>query len=277
MPHEGRDVKARNRPPRLDDPVRAPSTAPRPAPEPTAAELLVRAKVAGKTTSPGPSEVRHSVERLETNPVETWAAIRAVFGATPEDAQIDVDCTVRAARVAAARLGAVARSGARIAFATAQPASLLGVHAALARLARAGGGTIDEADDTGPLRVDGRTGRFLRWIDGIAVVTDGSSLLATSGADAAEEWMFLAGRPSLVVADGPFAAAAVDAGVEVVAFAGLDRVDLAVPAVRTKALHNNGCLVVPVHGGRAPRAYAPLVALLERAYAEGAGAGGPEL
>ena len=144
------------------------------------------------------------------------------------------------------------RSGARIAFATAQPASLLGVHAALARLARAAGGTIDDAEDTGPLRVDGRTGRFLRWIDGVAVVTDGSSLLATSGADAAEEWMFLVGRPSLVVADGPFAAAAVDAGVEVVAFAGLDRVDLAIPAVRSRALQNNGCLVVPAHSGRAP-------------------------
>ncbi len=89
--------------------------------------------------------------------------------------------------------------------------------------------------------------------------------------------MFLAGRPSLVVADGPFAVAAVDAGVEVVAFAGLDRVELAVPAVRTRAQHGNGCLVVPVHGGRAPRAYAPLVALLERACAEGAGDGGPEL
>ncbi len=270
-------MKARNRPPRLDDPVRAPTVAPQPAPEPSASELLVRAKVAGKTTSPGPSEVRHSVERLETNPVETWAAIRAVFGATPEEAQIDVDCTVRAARVAAARLGAVARRGARIAFATAQPASLLGVHAALVRLARAAGATVDDADDTGPLRVDGRTGRFLRWIDGIAVVSDGSSLLATSGADAAEEWMFLVGRPSLIVTDGPFAAAAVAAGVEVIAFAGLDRVDLAVPAVRAKALHNDGCLVVPVHSGRAPRAYAPLVALLERAYAEGAGAGGPEL
>jgi hypothetical protein len=265
-------MKARNRPPRLDDPVRAPAAVSPPAPEPTPAELLVRTKVAGKTTSPGPSEVRHSVERLETNPVETWAAIRAVFGATPDEARIDVECTVRAARVAAARIGAVARSGARIAFATAQPASLLGVHAALARLARSAGGEIDDADDTGPLRVDGRTGRFLRWVDGIAVVTDGSSLLATTGPDAAEEWMFLAGRPSLVVADGPFAAAAVDAGVEAVAFAGLDRVDLAVPAVRTK-----GCLVVPVHGGRSPRAYAPLVALLARAYAEGADAGGPEL
>ena len=136
-------------------------------------------------------------------------------------------------------------------FATAQPASLLGIHATLARLARAAGATIDDADDTGPLRVDGRTGRFLRWLDGIAVVSDGSSLLATSGPDAAEEWMFLAGRPSLVVADGPFAVAAVDAGVEVVAFAGLDRVELAVPAVRTRAQHGNGCLVVPVHGGRA--------------------------
>ena len=142
-----------------------------------------------------------------------------------------------------------------------------------------GAGAARSTTPTTPAR-SGSTaapGRFLRWVDGVAVVTDGSSLLATSGADAAEEWMFLAGRPSLVVADGPFAAAAVDAGVEVVAFAGLDRVDLAVPAVRTTALHSNGVWWSRCTAAGRPAAYAPLVALLERAYAEGAGAGGPEL
>ena len=43
--HEGPDVKARNRPPRLDDQGRVPAAE---GPEPTTAELLVRSKVAGK-------------------------------------------------------------------------------------------------------------------------------------------------------------------------------------------------------------------------------------
>jgi Phosphatase len=264
-------MKARNRPPRLDDVARAPAAVP-PPPVPTAIELLIRARVAGKVTSPGPNEVRHSVERLDANPVEAWTAIRAVFGATPDDARIDAAATVRAARVAAARIGAVARAGGRIAFASSQPASLLGVHTALVRSTLAAGGDVDDADDAGPIRADGRTPRWLRWIDGVAVVTDGHALLSTSGPDAAEEWLFLVGRPALVVADGPFAAAAVRAALEVVAFAGLDRVDLAVSAARAQR-----SLIVPLHTGRPTRAYNPLVDLLADAFGSEFGVGDPEL
>ena len=84
--------------------------------------------------------------------------------------------------------------------------------------------------------------------------------------------MFLSGRPLLVVADGPFALSAVRAGVEVVAFAGLDRIDLAIPAARAQR-----CVVVPVHGGRSPRAYEPLTTLLETAIDADASALDPEL
>jgi Phosphatase len=229
--------------------------------------------VAGKSASPGPRELRHTVDRLpDVNSVEAWAAIRAVFGATPERPQIDPACTVRAARVAAARVAAIARAGGRIACATSQPGSLLGVHCALARAMRVGGGVVEDADDAGPLRVDGRGPRWIRWLEGVAVVTDGASLLTTSGPEAADEWMFLAGRPALVVADGPFASAAVAAGIELVAFAGLDRVDLAIPAARAA-----GCLVVPVHLGRPPRSYAALSGLLEHALTAASDWSGPEL
>ena len=187
-------MKARNRPPRLDARPAAPPPAPPPTP-PTIEERFVRARIAGKVTSPGPRELRHQVEKLDANPVEAWAAIRAVFGATIEESQIDPVCTTRAARVAGARIGAVARAGGRIAFATAQPASLLSLQSALARRARACGGSIDDTEDAGPMRVDGRGPRWLRWIDGVAVVTDGASVLATTGPDAAEEWMFLSGPP----------------------------------------------------------------------------------
>ena len=265
-------MKARNRPPRLDDAPRAAEKTAAAAPAPTPTEMLVRARIAGKSAKPGASEVRHRVERLDIDPDDAWSAISAVFGATPADAVIDPARTDRAARVAAMRIGAVARQGGRIAFASAHPGSLLGLHTGLARLAHAAGAEVYDADDSGPFRVDGRAGRFIRWVDGVAVVTDGASLLATTGHDAADEWLFLVGRPSLAVADGPFAVAAAAAGIEVVAFAGLDRVDLAIPAVHTK-----GCLVVPVHTDRPARAYTPLGALLETDFAATSEGRDPEL
>jgi hypothetical protein len=253
-------MKARNRPPRLDDLPR-PSTLPT-KPAPTTAELLVRARVAGKAADTSPSAVRHAIERLDASAPEAWAAVREVFGAEPDDAFIDIELTIRAAHRAAARIAEFARAGARIAFASAQPASFFGVHTALARLARVAGAEIDDADDVGPLRVDGRSGRYLRWVDGVAVVTDGESLLGTKGREAADEWLFLAGRPALVVADGPFAVAATESRLDVVAFGGLDRVDLALPAARAQ-----DCVLVPVHGGRPARAYVPLVGVLEATFA----------
>ena len=46
-----------------------------------------------------------------------------------------------------------------------------------------GGDVVDDDDDSSPLRVDGRSARALRWVDGVAVVTDGESLCATRGPD----------------------------------------------------------------------------------------------
>ena len=128
-PSEVGTMKARNRPPRLDAPARgaaarAASRRPR--------SCSCGPRIAGKVTSPGPRELRHQVERLDANPVEAWAAIRAVFGATrrgtADRPDVHDPCRHGSRR---ARIGAVARAGGRIAFATAQPASLLGVHGAL--------------------------------------------------------------------------------------------------------------------------------------------------
>ena len=114
--------------------------------------------------------------------------------------------------------------------------------------------SIDDTDDAGPIRVDGRGPRWLRWIDGVAVVTDGPSLLATTGPTRPRSGCSSPAAPSLVVADGPFAPPRSRAGVEVVAFAGLDRRRSRHPARPGP----QRCLVVPVHAGRSPRAYAPL-------------------
>jgi hypothetical protein len=250
--------KSKNRPPRLEPKVGHLEV----APAPTLEELLERSHVAGRAaTAPGPSEVRRLVERAATDRAqnvrldEAWVAVTEVFGGTSESPQIDAARTISAARAAVRRLATVAETGAHIALATSKPASLLPTYLALARLARISGGDVaDDDQDSSPLRVDGRAARVLRWVDGVAVVTDGQSLCETRGPEAAAEWLFLVPRPAIVVADGPFADAALDAGLEVIAPAGLDHVSLAVERKRGERSH-----VIPMWTDRPPGAYRPLL------------------
>lgn len=249
--------KARNRPPRLESKIGRQEV----APPPTLQHILERSHVSGQASTPGPSELRRLVERAANDRVhpvlldDAWAAVNEIFGGTPEVPRIDPDLTIAAARSAVARIVEVAETGAHMAFATSRPASLLTVYLALARLARISGGDVaDDDDDSSPLRVDGRAARAIRWVDGVAVVTDGESLCATQGPDAAAEWLFLVPRPALVVADGAYAEAALDAGIEVIAPAGLEHCSLAVARRRGRS-----CLVIPMWTDRPPGAYRPLL------------------
>ena len=253
--------KSRNRPPHLESHIGPQHV----VPPPTLEEVLTRSHVAGPASGSTASELRRAVERAAADRVhpapldDAWAAVESVFGATVADPRIDPALTVEAARRAMARVSEVAAANARVALATSLPASLLTLHLAIARFARISGADVADGEDAGPLRVDGRADRYLRWVDGVAVVTDGLSLQTVRGLEAAQEWLFMIPRPALVIADGPYADVAVDAGIEVIAFAGLDHCSLAVGGHRTRR-----CLVVPMWTDRAPGAYRPL---LERALA----------
>ena len=264
---------ARNRPPKLE-PGRGIS---QPAAAPTEAQLVERAKLAGAGASggPGPTELRRHVERLvagdrgalgELVPLagvtvsDAWAVITKTFGATAESPVIDPACTVAGIRTAVARVREVAARGERVALACARPAALLTLHLSFARLAREHGGEVPDLDDCGPIRADGRSPRWLRWVGGVAVVTDGEALCGTREGEAAREWMFAIARPALVVADGPFAEVAWEHGIEVVTCAGLERPGLAVAAT-----HLGRCTVVPLRTDRPARSYE----VLERIVASG--------
>lgn len=255
--------KARNRPPHLEPHVGLQHV----EPPPTLEQVLTRSHVAGRSPVLSPSELRRGVERAAADrshnvPLDdAWSAVRGVFGATVQDPEIDARLTIDAASRAMARVGEVASSTARVALATSRPASLLTLHLAIARFARISGAEVIDGDDASPMRVDGRADRRLRWVDGVAVVTDGQSLCAVRGLEAAQEWLFMIPRPALVIADGPYADVAVDAGIEVIGFAGLDHCSLAVGASP-----NRRCLVVPMWTDRTPGDYRPL---LERALAGG--------
>jgi hypothetical protein len=255
--------RSRNRPPKLESRVGERGV----APDPTIEEVLERSRVTGRTgtAGPGPTELKRCVERLVAGDrlalgdlapidgltvVDGWAAITAEFGATPDRAAIDPALTAAAVGRARARVLDVARRGGRIALATSRPASLLTVHLAFARIARECGADVDDLADVGPIRADGRASRWLRWVDGVAVVTDGRGLTETRDGEAAREWLFVLPRPALVVADGPFAEVSWEAGLDVVALTSLDRPALAVAAARGQR-----CLIVPLRTDLPPRSY----------------------
>ena len=163
--------------------------------------------------------------------------------------------TVDGFTAACERILEVAAARGRIAFATARPASLLPLYRRLVARAAAGGADVLAADETG---VVGLSGRRVRWIDKVAMLTDGAALLGDDSVDAAHEWLFTLARPDLVVCDRTYAGVAVATGLEAVAFADLDGLALAVAAWQGRSLR-----IVPLDDRRPPRAYAGLLDLLE--------------
>jgi hypothetical protein len=256
---------ARSRPPKLVARPVEPQVRPAATPE----ERLERAKLAGAAAAPGSTELRRLVERIAANdravlgelmPIDrlttagVWDALGEVFGASEDQPGIDAGRVIDATEKAATRIARVAATGARVAVATAAPASLLPLHQVWARMAGEAGAEVAALDDVGPFRADGRAGRYLRWVDAVAAVTDGAALLGTRDGNAAREWLFVLPRPALVVADGPFAEVAWEAGIEVVAVGGLDRAALAIAGARGER-----CTFVPLRVDRAPLSYAPVL------------------
>lgn len=259
---------SRGRPPKLDAPVRA--TEPPAVPTPSPGEFLVRSGVAGRARGLGTTELRRLVERIVAgDPAvlaglepfagagadEVGAAVSAVFGAVAgRPPEIDPSCTLAGVEAAADAIATAVQGGGRIVFATGYPASLLPLYQRLAVLAASAGGDVVDDPDSPTFRAGGRVGRFFRWFDGVAAVTDGASVHGAEP-DAADELLFTIRRPRLLVTDASFAGRAVSVGIPTVAFAGLTHAALAVAARRGEPL-----TVVPVVTDREPAAYTPLAA-----------------
>jgi hypothetical protein len=260
---------ASRRPPKLEDPAR--DRAHEVPKGPSARDRLKTAHVSGRSTRFGRDEVvtimRRLVEgdaraRLGLPPFhdltmeQVESAVTATFGWKGDGprARIAPACTIDGFIAARTRIREVASAGGTLAFATGRPASLLTLYGALAAMAVAEGGTVLEHTESS---VVGPGGRRLWWIGRVAVLTDHESLLADHGTDAADELLFTLARPTLVVADRSFAGVAIAHGIEVVAFADLDAVALAVAAWRGLAAR-----IVPLDEHRPPQAYSPLVELV---------------
>jgi len=257
-------------PPKLPDSPREP--APRAAHEPTLREQLKQQHVAGRSIRYGRDEVLGTMRRIEHGApaalcglppfpgltrAQIAAAVELVYGWEGDGprARIAPSHTVDGFTAAATRVLEVARGGGRLAFATARPAALLQLYRRLAARAAAEGAEVLAGVESSGI---GPAGRRVRWIDHVAVLTDGAALLADDAVEAAEEWLFTLARPDLVVADHSYAGVASSSGLEVVAFADLDAVALAVAAWQGRALR-----IVPLDDRRPPVAYAGLLDLLE--------------
>jgi hypothetical protein len=259
-------------PAKLPDPTR--DSAPAERKPPTLIQRLRDAHVAGRSATFSREDVANVMRALvrgdpharlglplfaDLTSDHTAAAAALIFGWDGDGprARIDPARTVDGFDAACTRVLEVARGGGRLAFATSRPASLLGLHCALAAVAAQAGGDVLSATQSAPIEPQGYR---IWWIDGVATVTDGDSLLAHDSVATADEWLFLLPRPDLVVADHTFAGTAVGEGLEVVAFADLDAIALAVAAWRGMALR-----VVPLDEHGAPQAYSPLLEVLEQA------------
>lgn len=258
-----------NLPPRLDDTPRPAKASPaQDAPTgPSLNDQLKRAHVAGRSARFGRDEIVALMRRLaagapptrlgldplgSTTLAQIEAAVTAVYGWAGDGprARIAASSTAGGFDRSVARVLEVARAGGDVAFATARPASLLPLHCAIAAAAAGAGANLLSARESGPI---GTGGRRLRWLDGVAVVTDGVQLFGDDDVHAAEELLFTLSRPDLLVADRCFAGVALNSGIEVVAFADLDALALAVAAHRGRAVR-----VVPLDERRPPAAYEPL-------------------
>ena len=257
-------------PPKLPD--LATEREPRAESGPSLREQLKQHHVAGRSTRYGRDEVLGTMRRIEHGApsalcglppfpqltrAQIAAAVELVYGWEGDGprARIAPNHTVDGFTVAVTRVLEVARAGGRIAFATARPAALLQLYRRLAARAAAEGAEVLAGEETSGF---GPSGRRVRWIDHVAVLTDGAALLADDAVDAADEWLFALARPDLVVADHVYAGVASSSGLEVVAFADLDAVALAVAAWQGRAVR-----IVPLDDRRPPAAYAGLLDLLE--------------
>jgi hypothetical protein len=259
----------RDRPPRLDDlPGASAPTVTLDKPRSVARQLADR-RVTGPHARLGRAEVTAIVNRLAAGHPdatlgldlgripreEAEAALATIWGAGGHGPRVAIDPerTSVAITHAAERLTAVAARGGRIALATARPASLLACYCRLSGALAGVGAEIVDVGTFGPIAGN----RSLWWVDTVAVVTDGESLLVDAGGQCGDDWLFAVGRPDLVVADRGFAAAAVGAGLETIALADLDAVVLGVAARRERPIR-----VVPLDEQRPPGSYDPLLSAL---------------
>ena len=245
-----------------DDPA---ADRPRDPTGPSLRELLKREHVAGRSTRFGRDEIVGIMRRVTHGPpvrlglppfdgltlANVEAAVAAVYGWEGDGprARIAPDCTIAGFAAACDRVLEVARDGGRVAFATARPASLLPLYRRSSRAWKPPGGDVLSADETGPLGPGaagcvGSTGSRCSPTAPRSSATTASTppTSCSSPCRVPTSWSPTAPTPG-----------SGSSGLEVVAFADLDALALAVAAWQGRAVR-----IVPLDERRPPRRLRPL-------------------
>jgi hypothetical protein len=199
------------------------------------------------------------------------AAVQLVCGGDPGGAEypegdgwIDPGATLAAIELHRSRLASfVAGGGGRVLLATAHPTGLLHHYGALARALQTAGCQLLMPLDDVIVRYHEDTGRKrgIRFLDGVACVHDGASLLHSHRSVYMEAMLDeLGGGPGtvdLVLADHGMAGAAIERGIPTLSIADVN--DPALPLAQARGKTD---AVLPIDDNLAPRLFLPVTAAL---------------
>jgi hypothetical protein len=240
---------------------------------------LVGTRLAGRVATSPSSTVTNCAKLVAGDPRYTFGlsdwrdatvrecidAVRSLCGGDPGgavdphgDGTIEPDATLAGiARHRDVLASAAAAGGIRVLLATGHPTGLLGHYAAIGRaLQQHGSRLLAPLDDT-TIRTgaDGRR-RDVRFVDGVACVSDGGSLRHTHRADYMAALLDeIDGEVDLVVGDHGMAGAAVEADIPTLSIADVN--DPALPLAQVRG-RTDGVLVID--DNLAPRHFVPVTA-----------------
>ncbi|HWH31179.1 MAG TPA: phosphatase [Egibacteraceae bacterium] len=193
---------------------------------------------------------------------EAVEAVRRVCGGDPAGAPagspgcIDLDATLGGIERHRRALAAAAGGGAaRVLLATGHPTGLLAHYGAIGRALQAHGcHLLAPLDDRMLWPADDGRPRGVRFIDGVAAVTDGGKLLHTHRSRYMEAMLdALDGRADLVVADHGMAGAAIERGIATLSIA-----DVNDPALLLAQSRGRTADVLVIDDNLAPRVFVPV-------------------
>lgn len=242
---------------------------------------LVTSRLAGSVATPPSSTLGNAAKLVAGDPectfglpdwrgatlLEAVDAVRVVCGGDPGGTAdldgpgtIDPDATMAALLEHGRRLRDLAAAGGgRVLLATGHPTGLLPHYAAIGRVLQSRGCELLAPLDDAPLPTpDGDRGpRRVRFLDGVATVTDGGKLLHTHRSVYAEALLdALGGGPGvvdLVVADHGMAGAAIARGLPTLSIA-----DVNDPALPLAQVRGRTDAVLPIDDNLAPRLFVPV-------------------
>jgi hypothetical protein len=183
------------------------------------------------------------VERAAGAPIDRSARAGDVF--------IEPGPVLAACEQMGDRLATAARRGESVALATGHPTGLVLLYMEIAKLLAAGGAKILRPADGLAWRDEAHEVREIRYLGGVALLTDRASAKHTHAPEAMER-MLAETRPDLVVGDHGFAGAAIEADIDTVSVA-----DVNDPALIVAHALGRGDAVVVMDDNVAPDAYWP--------------------